>query len=144
MNKEFPQSDAIELSKTFPDKKLTAIANYGCCAFVSLWIMGIEKAIPAITTVGEEIGKSLEIDCTVHWIEFFKNVSGRDIAVEFREINELSDLNKVKGRCAVRFDYEGRSHWVGVEGGKVAYNSLKHSNCVEKGKPTKARIITFK
>jgi hypothetical protein len=144
MNKDFPQSIAIELSKVFPDKKLLSIANYGCCAFVSVWIMGIEKPLAAITTIAEEIGKSLEADCTVHWIEFFKNVSGREIAVEFREINKLSDLNRVKGRCAVRFDYNGHSHWVGVENGKIVYNSIKHSNCVEKGKPTKARIITFK
>lgn len=144
MNKNYPQSDAIELAERFNDEKLKAISKWGCCAFVSLWIMGITDTIDAITILADEMGKGLDEECTVKWYDFFRNVSGREISVEFREINKLLDVAKVKGRCAVRYDFNGKSHWVGVENGKVVYNSLKHSQCVERGKPTKARIITFK
>lgn len=138
-----PQSVAEELAQKFPDEKLKTIAKYGCCAFTALWIMGIDKELESICLVADEMGKGLDNECTVYWFDFFKHISGREIKVEFREIKKLSDLLDVKGRCAVRFDFNGKSHWVGVEKGKVVYNSLKHSVCVEKGKPTKARIITF-
>lgn len=143
MNKEYPQTIAMELAERFPDEKLKSIAKYGCCAFTALWIMGIDKGVESICILDDEIGKGLNDECKVYWFDFFKNVSGREIKVEYREIEKLTDLLDVKGRCAVRFDFNGENHWVGVEGGKVAYNSLEHSVCVEKGKPTKARIITF-
>ena len=144
MDKNFPQSDAMELAYKFNDEKLTNIAKYGCCAFTALWIMGITESITAISILAEEIGKGLENDCTVKWFDFFKNVSGREISVEFRDIKKLLDVANVKDRCAVRFDYNGKSHWVGIENGKIAFNSLKTSQCVTLGKPTKARIIKFK
>lgn len=139
----YPQTIAEELAERFPDQKLKMIAKYGCCAFASLWFMGIEDDIESILIVADEMGKGLDQECTVSWYEFFKNVSGREIKVEFRDINKPSDLLKIKGKCIVRYDYNGLGHWVGAENGKVVYNSLKHSNCVEKGKPTKARIITL-
>ena len=143
MNKRFLQTEAEELSKRFPDSKLKAIAKWGCCAFTALWIMGIEPTTESITLLADEMGKGLDEECTVKWYDFFRNVSGRAVKVEFRDIKTLLELNKVKGRIAVRFDCGKNSHWVGVEGGEVAYNSLKYSNCVTNGKPTKARIITF-
>ena len=138
-----PQTTARELAKRFNDEKLKAIANYGCCAFCALWIMGIEGDVGNINILADQIGYSLESDCTVHWFDFFSNVSGRKIKVEFRNIQSTTDLNGL-GRCAVRFDYKGKSHWVGVENGLVVYNPLKYSECVEKGRPTTARIITLK
>jgi hypothetical protein len=44
----------------------------------------------------------------------------------------------------VKFTNGKYSHWVVVENGKVVFNSLQYSNCVEKGKPTEARIIKIK
>ena len=35
-------------------------------------------------------------------------------------------------------------HWVGVEEGKVVFNSLTYSRCLEEGKPTECRIIKLK
>lgn len=142
MNKTYPQTMAEELSKHFSDYKLKAIGKWGCCAFVSLWIMGIEGDIGNIGLLADEMGKGLDNECTVNWVKFFKNVTGKTISVTFKEIKFLSEL-KNEGRCAVRFDYNGKYHWVGVEKGKIAYNSLKHSVCVEYGKPTQARIITW-
>lgn len=134
------QSDALELYKRFHDTRLKAIADYGCCAFVALWIMGIEGGVGNICLLADEIGKGLDADCTVYWAQFFKNICGREIAVEFKTIKSITELNGY-GRVAVRFDYNEKSHWVGVENGVLAYNSLAHSVCVEKGKPTQARII---
>lgn len=138
-----PQTTAQRLTESFTDEKLKIIAKFGCCAFTALWIMGIDKDMESICILADEIGKGLDEECTVKWFDFFRNVSGRDIKVGFREIRKLTDLLDVKGRCAVRFNYNGKAHWVGVENGKVVYNSLIHSVCVEKGKPTTARIITF-
>lgn len=136
----YPQTDAEELERRFHDKKLISISKYGCCAFTALWIMGIEGGIGNICIVADQIGKSLDTDCTVYWKQFFLNVCGSAVEVEFRDIKSLSELSEI-GRCAVRYDYNGKSHWVGVERGAIAYNSLKHSVCVEKGRPTTARII---
>lgn len=143
MNKVFPQTMARTLAQSFSDPKLKAIGDFGCCAFTALWIMGIEGDIGNICILGNQIGKSLDGECTVFWKKFFKNVSGKDIEVEFLKINSLADVKKY-GRCEVKYVYNGSYHWVGVERGKVAYNSLAHSECLKYGTPTEARIITWK
>lgn len=140
MNKVFPQTMALELSEHFTDPKLKAIGKWGCCALVSLWIMGIEGDIGNICLVADEMGKGLDNECTVNWVKFFSNVAGRKITVTFKEIKSLEETKKC-GRCAVRYDYNGQYHWVGVEKGKIAYNPLRHSVCVTYGKPTQLRII---
>lgn len=140
-----PQTTAMKF------EHIEAIAKYGCCAFTALWICGIETDddYEAIELLEDAIKSgALEKDCTVKWFDFFKQFTGRKIKVDFVNINKLSDLNKyiktsANGRFAVRYDYKNNSHWVGVEKGKIAFNSLKHSNCVEYGKPTQARIISF-
>lgn len=137
------QTLAEELSKIFPDEKLKIIAKEGCCAFCALWVMGIEDPIEQIKIIGEELGNSLKKDCTVKWFEFFDKVAGREIDVEFRDIKSLKDVMDVKGKCIVRYDFNGLGHWVGVEDGKVVYNPLEKSVCVERGKPAKARIIKW-
>lgn len=132
-----------------PQDVAKAIGDYGCCAFVALWALGIEPKTDAeaIELVAEAMEKgAVEKDCTVKWIEFARLFTGKNIKVEFMEIKSLIDLNKKKsicGRIPVRFDYDGNSHWVGVEDGKVAFNPLEKSRCVEYGKPTKARIMTW-
>ena len=62
-----PQSLATELYKHFPTSNLKAIKNYGCCAFVLLWCLGIESDdAEAIMTVDSLIqAKALKEDCTV-------------------------------------------------------------------------------
>lgn len=142
MNKFKHQTACMEMAKRFQDEKLEMIGKYGCCAFVALWIMGIEGDYQNICLLADCMGKSLENDCTVKWYDFFLTCSGRKVKVEFREINDLMELVDVD-RCAVRYDYNGKSHWVGVEHGRIAYNSLESSQCVTKGKPVTARIIYY-
>lgn len=136
-----PQTKAVLIKE-----KCSAIAESACCAFTAMWVAGYEpEDSDAMVTVAKAIeAKVLEKDCTVIWQPFFKWLTGRDIFVEFRKINSLSDLMNVPGRCAVKFTYNGKSHWVGVENCKVKFNSLENSVCVNKGRPTDARIISLR
>ncbi len=140
-----PQSLAAELYSHFPAKNLKAIKEYGCCAFVLMWCLGIEPDddAEAVMTVNSLIqAKALKEDCTVKWAEAIRRLTGREMkAVDFVNINYIFHI---KDRCPVRYDYNGKSHWVGVENGKIAFNPLKFSVCVENGKPSTMRIIHIK
>lgn len=140
-----PQSLAAELYSHFPAKNLKSIKEYGCCAFVLMWCLGIEPDddAEAVMTVDSLIqAKALKEDCTVKWAEAIRWLIGREMrAVDF--VNITSILH-IKDRCPVRYDHNGKSHWVGVEDGKVAFNPLKRSVCVESGKPSTMRIIHIK
>nr|DAG58971.1 MAG TPA: hypothetical protein [Bacteriophage sp.] len=140
-----PQSLAAELYSHFPAKNLKSIKEYGCCAFVLMWCLGIEPDddAEAVMTVDSLIqAKALKEDCTVKWAEAIRQLTGREMrAVDF--VNITSILH-IKDRCPVRYDHNGKSHWVGVENGKIAFNPLKRSVCVESGKPSTMRIIHIK
>ena len=43
---------------------------------------------------------------------------------------------------AVRYSYNGYSHWVLVENGKIVFNSLEDSQSVKYGTPKESRLIT--
>ena len=138
-----PQTLAEELSRELEDKKLLSVAKWGCCAFVLLWCLGIEADdYHAIELVSDMIDAGvIEKDCTVHWKEACRFLTGRDLSVEFKDIKNLFNL---KDRTPVRFDYKGKSHWVGVERGMIAFNPLKDSQCVEKGRPVTARLLKLR
>lgn len=140
-----PQSLAAELYSHFPSKNLKAIKEYGCCAFVLMWCLGIEPDddAEAVMTVDSLIqAKALKEDCTVKWAEAIRRLTGREMkAVDFVNITSIVHI---KDRCPVRYDHSGKSHWVGVENGKIAFNPLKRSVCVESGKPSTMRIIHIK
>ena len=44
---------------------------------------------------------------------------------------------------AVRYSYNGYSHWVLVEDGKIVFNTLEDSQCVKYGTVKEARLITI-
>lgn len=140
-----PQSLAAELYSHFPAKNLKSIKEYGCCAFVLMWCLGIEPDddAEAVMTVDSLIqAKALKEDCTVKWTEAIRRLTGREMrAVDFVNITSIIHI---KDRCPVRYDHNGKSHWVGVENGKIAFNPLKRSVCVESGKPSTMRIIHIK
>ena len=133
---EHPQTKAEEIK----NMKLEAISRYGCCAFVLLWCLGIEPDdLQAIETVNDMIKAGvIGDDCTVKWAEAIKHLTGRKMTVEFKDIK---DLRGIKDRTPVRYDYKGKSHWVGVEKGMICFNPLVYSQCVDKGRPVTARII---
>lgn len=53
-----------------------------------------------------------------------------------------NDYSKLK-LAAVRFDYNGHSHWVLVQDGIITFDSLDDSVCRKLGKATTARVITI-
>lgn len=139
-----PQTLAIELNKIFPNSKLNAIAKYGCCAFVLMWCMGIEcDDIDAIKLVAKLIDDgSISDCCVVRWKDAIKSLTGRTMtSIDFIDTKVIKNI---KERTPVRFDCRGSSHWVGVENGKVVFNPLKYSNCVENGCPGSKRVIHLK
>lgn len=140
---KYPQTLAREFCSVISPARLETIGKSGCCAFVLLWCLGIEPDnMEAIELVNDMINAGvIEKDCTVHWVEAVKFLTGRDITVEFKNIK---DILSIKDRTPVRYDYKGQGHWVGVERGMIAFNPLKQSNCVDKGVPVTARIIKLK
>lgn len=140
---KYPQTLAREFCSIISPARLETIGKYGCCAFVLLWCLGIEPDnMEAIELVNDMINAGvIEKNCTVHWVEAVKFLTGRDITVEFKNIK---DILSIKDRTPVRYDYKGQGHWVGVERGMIAFNPLKQSNCVDKGVPVTARIIKLK
>ena len=55
---------------------------------------------------------------------------------------DVSSISGIK-LGAVRYSYNGYSHWVLVEDGKIVFNSIEDSQCVKYGTPKEARIITI-
>ena len=138
-----PQTFCHELKNRFTPERLETIYKYGCCAFTLLWCLHIETDdFHAVELVSDMIDEGvIEQDCTVHWVEAVKFLTGRAISIEFKDIK---DILKIKDRTPVRYDYKGKSHWVGVERGMIVFNSLEYSQCVDKGRPVTARIIKLK
>lgn len=135
---KYPQTLAIKIAKN-----IQTIADNACCAFTTLWIFGLDpENAEAIEIISDAIdARVIEKDCTVKWVEFAKWLTGRDIEIEFRDIKSLNEIKNEKSRIAVRFDYAGKCHWIGVYKGKIEYNSKINSICVTKGRPTTCRII---
>ena len=140
---KYPQSFCKTIERKLTPERLETIYKYGCCAFVLLWCLGIAPSdFEAIELVSDMIdAKVIEEDCTVHWVEAVKFLTGRDLVIEFKDIK---DISKIKERTPVRYDYKGKGHWVGVERGNVAFNPRDYSLCLEKGRPVTARFIKLK
>ncbi|MCQ2589305.1 MAG: hypothetical protein MJ179_02670 [Treponema sp.] len=142
MNKYFMQTELKRVAECFPDdKKLQTVANNCCLASCCLWDMGIDEK-KHLKIILSELGKGLKNDCTVIWKHFYENVAGRKVNVTFLDIKSLSDVKNYL-HSFVNYEYNGKNHWIGVEKGKIAYNSLETSECVKNGKPIEARIISL-
>lgn len=135
---KYPQTLAIKIAKN-----IQTIADNACCAFTTLWIFGLDpENAEAIEIISDAIdARVIEKNCKVVWKPFAQWLTGRDIEVEFRDIKSLKEVEKIKERIAVKFEYGEKEHWVGVYKGKIEYNSLINSVCVTKGRPTTCRII---
>ena len=138
-----PQTLAIELNKTFPNKTLEAIGKWGCCAFVLLWCLGLEpEDVDAICIVNSLMKKgALDEECTVSWYKAIDILTGRKLK-EFEKV-KIKSIRSIKERTPVIYSYNGKGHFVGVENGKIGFNPLSHSECVEKGKPTEMRRLVI-
>lgn len=141
---EHPQTLAEELYPHFPTPKLKSIKDYACCAFSLIWWLGIDCSdIDAIMLVSDLIkSHALDEDCTVYWAKCISQLTGREM-VSLEKV-PITSIKKIKGRTIVRFVCGKTGHWVGVENGKVVFNSLKYSKCVAEGKPSEMRLIKIK
>ena len=139
-----PQTLASELYKHFPNEKLKMIKDYACCSFCLIWWLGLDPSdADAIMLVSDLMdSKALDEECTVFWSNCIKQLTGRDL--ESLEKKQITTIKNIKEKTIVRFTIGNTGHWVGVEKGKVVFNSLKSSRCVESGKPTECRIIKIK
>ena len=136
-----PQDLAIELYKRFPNEKLKMIKDYACCAFSLIWYLGLDPSdVDAIMLVSDLMdSKALDEECTVYWGNCIKQLTGREL--ESLEKKQITTIKNIKEKTIVRFTIGNTGHWVVAENGKVVFNSLKYSNCVENGEPTECRIL---
>ena len=139
-----PQTLAAELYSHFPAGNLKSIKDFGCCAFVLMWCLGLELDDAEAVMKADSLISSGAIgkDCTVRWAQAVREISGREM--ESVDFTDISGISHIKKRCPVRYDCRGKAHWVGVEDGKVAFNPLEYSACVERGKPATMRTIHLK
>ena len=127
------------------------IYKYGCLAMCYLYCMGIDvdsmiEILVDILDKNKPQETGLDSDCTVNnAVQFIYYVSGRKVNV----FKENPPLKEIKAFTPVRFTKDNNNHWVVVKNGKIVFNSLEWSNCVENGKPIPlindpyARVIKF-
>ena len=139
-----PQSLAEELYKHFHDPKLKSIKDYACCAFCLIYWLDLDLSdIDAIMLVSDLIDEhALDTDCTVYWAECIKRITGRTMAS--LEKKNITSIKNIKEKTIVKFSRGKTGHWVVVQEGKIVFNSLSFSRCVEEGTPSEARIIKIK
>ena len=63
-----------------------------------------------------------------------------NVSVTKQDIQSIKDLPE-KGYAAVRFDFNGKSHFVLYKDRTLLFNGLEDSKCFKYGKMTTARII---
>ena len=135
---KFPQTVAGKITKN-----IKMIAEEGCLAFTYMWCCGVEpENAEAMELVSDAIdeGKITAKDGVLAE-PFITWLTGRKVTVTKKTITTIKDIKK---RTPVFYSIDGKTgHWVGVENGKIIFNSLISSKNVAKGKPISARIITL-
>ena len=114
-----PQTLAEKLYQQFPTMKLKSIKDYACCAFTLMWALGEEPDdAQAVLDVGRMIDKgAIDVDCTVYWDKAARFLTGKGLAVEFRDIKDLKEIKNIP----VTIDYER------IENDQAAYRSSFHT-----------------
>ena len=126
----YPQTFASEVANN-----IDAIGKYGCLAMCYLYCVGIrDNALEYIRILSDCMNKGiLDKECTVLDAQkFLRYVTGKEYEVTKKQYD---DLKKITEPYPVKYSYNGRSHWVVVEKGKIVFNSLINSQCITKGKP---------
>ena len=140
------------MTKAIQDKA-KAIGEGGCLAFVYANIVesimndgwdpsNFACAMKLFADVFDGMeSKLLDEDCFVTDAEKYMHYldAKHKYKVTKKDISSMKDLRGEIG--AVRFDYNGKSHWVGFADGTVVFDSLADSQCRKYGVPTTARIV---
>ena len=148
-----PQTLAKELNLMFPNAELKLLGDNACCAFVLLWCLGLEPddidAIKIVFDLKKE--GALDKEYSVIWAVSIYRLTGRTL--EFFDKKKITSIKSIRKRTPVLFtttytDENGvekkKGHWVGVENGKIGFNPLERSVCVEQGKPAEMRVLKIK
>lgn len=138
-----PQDMAARLYEQFPTETLRNIKDSACCAFVLMWCLKQDpEDAEAVMTVSRMMkAGAIGSDCLVYWDAAARFLTGHGVYVNKENIGTLKGI---KERTPVLFTYNGKGHWVGVERGKIKFNPLGRSECVEKGKPAEKRVLIEK
>lgn len=72
--------------------------------------------------------------------KLINKLTGRFVRVNKKDI---TDIKEIKDATPVRFDFNGKQHWVVVKNGEIVFNSIRDSVCVKYGKPTTCRPIAW-
>lgn len=134
----YPQDMAESIAS-----RCSIIGKNACLAFTYMWCVHLDcENGEAIKIVSDNMRRgNIEDDCTVKAEPFLQALTGKKYTVEKKKIKSLDELKNIE-RCAVLFSIDGiGGHWVGVEFGKVAFNSKLHSDNLANGKPISARIL---
>lgn len=127
-----------------PQTRAEIIGKYGCLAMCYLYCVGIcpETEGEMIKHISAAMDKGLlDEECTVlSASKLLAHFTGKSFFVEKKAV---SDIKKIKDATPVRFTYNEKEHWVVVENGKIVFNSIANSACVQNGKPDTARVITL-
>lgn len=128
-----------------PQTRAEMIGKYSCLAMCYLYCVGIEPKSDGemIKYISAAMDKGLlDAECTVlSAANLLRHFTGKEYLVTKEKI---TDIENIKEPTPVRYTNNGYGHWVVVQNGKIVFNSLAHSVCVEKGKPTEARVIKLK
>ncbi len=138
-----PQDMAARLYEQFPTEPLRNIKDSACCAFVLMWCMRQDQddADAVMTAAKMMKAGALGSDCLVYWDAAARFLTGHGVYVTKESITTIKGI---KERTPVLYTYNGKGHWVGVERGKIKFNPLEKSECVEKGKPAEKRVLIMK
>lgn len=136
---KYPQDLADSIAN-----RCSMIGKAACLAFTYMWCVHLDPENgEAIKIVSDNMRRgNITDECKVLAEPFLESLTGNKYIVEKRKIKSLDELADIE-RCAVLFSLtsEESGHWVGVEYGKVKFNSKLHSNCLTNGHPVTARII---
>lgn len=119
------------------------VGKWGCLAFCYLECVGITDDIQKLVYIQKAIKEKI-IDNEMEVLDANKllALTGKKYTVNKVAITKQSELDKIKDPTPVRYDYGNASHWVVVKEGKIIYNSLTNSVCVNKGFATTSRPIS--
>lgn len=134
--KNYPQTFALKVARYIKE-----IGDYACLAMCYLYCVGIDgDAADYCMTVANAMDYSSKLPKDKQFIDsecaildasaFLEHETGKHFKVYKKEIKDISEI---KEATPVRYSYNGSCHWVVVENGRIVFNSLANSNCVNKG-----------
>ena len=142
-----PQTLAEELAQMFPNTDMKIISENACCILTLMWCLYIEPDdIEAIKIVQNmRLKNIIKSDCVVIWKDAVRYLTGRELkGVEFTKIKSLKGIKeRTPVLMACDGNAEGVGHWVGVQNGRIRFNSKKYSKNVAEGKPVEMRKLIF-